>query len=550
MLSFLPGRLFATVVGGVLFALASTLGACAAGSADLPNSTGGSSGTGGRGGIGGGGGTGGTTTGRTVAFSNRDTLPLGRGQTAELTVQVIPPGINTVRFALLPGPANTPPGDAALSATDQMTNFAGIATVTVTAPSAPTTFYVRASVEGGASDQRLVEVERTGLADLLVMPDYPEDGRPVQRWYATAQPNLTCATLPNGPLDDSLSWAVSETTPVAVRNVMAETQLAVVVRAERYAWGCTTIEAAVEGMANLVQVPVTDVPIQLAASEVSVSFDFADHAEAFGAALAPVGTALIGSLAVEGKDDVALLLDAMQEASDTTDFSSVRTAERWDAMVSAALGDAAPRMLRDPLERWFAAGPLAAAGPVTGTMAAFGDEPDGARLTLTDIAVEDPAALGFMEEADAVWYLAQGDKVVLGITLSFITSRFVVGSANLPAVAEIDDSTSLVSALATAIPCSTVATTLIDHGQVPTQSFAGCDFECTQNLCEEGLGVLLETLAARSQDAPSTIEIAATGEGSVGAEAELVGLEGDWVGTLTVDSQRTELAGGVEAPAP
>ena len=104
------------------------------------------------------------------------------------------------------------------------------------------------------------------------------------------------------------------------------------------------------------------------------------------------------------------------------------------------------------------------------------------------------------------------------------------------------------AALATLLPCETVASVLVEHGQVPTESYAGCNLQCTLDLCQAGVEAILTALSERSADAPATIEIAATGEGTVGSAAELVGLDGSWVGSLTVDSDRVDLGGMVIAP--
>lgn len=532
-------RILLVALAGLGAGGALSLGGCVA-AADAPNVE-----------AGGNGGTAGASTGVTLAFDSDEPLSLQRGDVATLTVQATPPGRYSIRFALLPGPEMTPPGDAALNVTEQETTDDGLGTVDVTAPSAPTTFYVRASSAGAVSDQRLVTVNKTGLADLLVVPTYA-GGRIVETWLAATTPNQTCATLPGGPLDDSLIWTSSTAMSVDLRGVKADTQLAVVIRAERYAWGCATIEAAVEGVANRVQVPVTNVPIQLTESNVSLSLDLTDFEDMFAGALAPVATALLDSMAADVDDDVSLLLDAMQTHSDSNGvaFGAVRTAERWDAVVADRLGPNSARALRDPLERWFAEGPRKAAGPLRATLSAFGTDPTGARLVLTGVADKQPAALGFADESDAVWYSPQGDQVVLGAALAFSTSAFVVGSAESPALLEVSGVDDIGEALATLLSCETLASVLVEYGQVPTESYAGCNLECTRDLCQTGVEAILAALSERSADAPATIEIAATGEGTVGSAAELVGLDGSWVGSLTVDSDRVELGGKVIAPAP
>ncbi|HWZ87789.1 MAG TPA: hypothetical protein VNW92_03035, partial [Polyangiaceae bacterium] len=119
-----------------------------------------------------------------LAFQPAGTLTLDPKATHTLTVVTTPTGNFRVRFALLGSGSNSAPGDAALDANEVVTDDNGIAQVTLTAPSTPTTFSVRASV---AKVLTLlgVSVSARNYTTLRVLPSYTGK-RPVTEWTATA----------------------------------------------------------------------------------------------------------------------------------------------------------------------------------------------------------------------------------------------------------------------------------------------------------------------------------------------------------------------------
>jgi hypothetical protein len=133
----------------------------------------------GSGGKSGTGGTGGTTTGPTLTFTSHEPLDLRRGDVATLTVEADPPGLYSVRFALLPGPDNTSPGDAALSRTDALTDAAGLVSVNVTVPNFPA--WVCDMCGKREYDEQ--------AASVLAMILNPEAGKPNRRIKRTPQPD-------------------------------------------------------------------------------------------------------------------------------------------------------------------------------------------------------------------------------------------------------------------------------------------------------------------------------------------------------------------------
>lgn len=513
----------------------------------------GGSGTGGGGGSGGSAGTG--VPAPTLEFTEPEPLVLMRGDKPRtLEVQAWPPGEYTIRFALLPASESMLPGDASLSATDVPTGVDGRASVELTPPSAPTTFKVRASTIGGASVTRDVMVPRTGKADLRVIADYPDDARPWTLWSAAAVPNETCTTLPGGALDDDLEWTDAPSKEVALRDVPVDVRLAVFIRAEHFAWGCATVPAVVEGLDNHVTVPVTNVPIALSKSEVSVSLDLAMFQTAFRGAVEPSIVAALEQVP-GGGDDVSALLDRMQAESDADEasFIDARAMGSWDAAVRALLGDGAATALRAPLERWIRAGLTnTSAGRFVGTLGAEGSDPEGALLTLQTVAGLPPDALGFSAENDATWYSSSpGDDVFFGGSIDVDPSMLLMGGALAPARTEVDGAETIAEALASLLSCEAVASELVSRGAAAGVSYAGCDLACARSACEAALASLVDDLSERDEEESSRLDFAASATNArVGSEAELVGLEGTWVGSLVCEGTATDVGGVVIAPAP
>jgi hypothetical protein len=458
-----------------------------------------------------------------------------------------------VRFALLPGPEGTLPGDAALSATDLPTDLDGRVAVTLTAPSAPTTFRVRASTTGGGSATREVTVPKTGKADLRVEADYlgGRDG-PETRWFASATAGMTCADLPSNALDENLGWTEGSAKVVELLDVPADVRLAVVIRAERFAVGCTTVPAVVEGLNNHVIVPVSNAAIKLAESEVSVSLDLAMFQAAFQAAAEPSISSALDLVKGDGDDDVSALLDRMQLGSDDEpSFASARSTGGWDAALRTLFGDGADTALRGPLERWMRAG-LAntSAGRFVGTLGAEGSDPEGAELTLETVAGLPPGTLGISEVNDATWYSSSPvDKVFFGSTLDIDPSLLLMGGALAPARTERDGSETIAEALGSLLSCDAVAGELVARGAGASVSYADCNQECARALCESALEALVTELEERDEPEAS-LAIAASADATVGPDAELVGLDGTWVGSLSHGDVETAVGGVVLAPAP
>jgi hypothetical protein len=549
MLDGLTARLFKGSTGAALvlctffgMTLAFGLGACAtSGAGDLPGS--GGTGSGGTSNAGMSGAAGVSFMLALSVVSSVDGAPveaahLKPGDVASLVVTTSPPAAHTVRFAFLGTPL-----DAVLSDTSHDTDpDTGTTAITLTAPSTPTSFSVRATSPGAPTVTLDLAVEETNMVSLPIKPSYPGE-RVLSGYVASATPGIACTDLAAGsPPDDGPIQAPSTDMFPIYLDVPTGVKLAVMLRAQKFAWGCTTLNGASEGMRDDLEVVMANVPMKLESSNVRFELDldsFEDFDQALSGPASDVANTLLGS----ASDDVGALLDAMgAEASDAGAFADARSARNWDDELRGALGSNAGVVLRDPLGRWIQAGlaSLPTSGGLTGTLTGSMAGPPS--VALEEVFGSSASASGFMRSGTASWEVGADDRVVLGMSLAVDPTTFLLAEALAPASAEVEGAPSLTVALSESVPCSTVASALVAAGVAKNESIKDCNAECTEQLCVDAVQTLMGP--ALDADAPKwTLDVALTASGTVGADAQLASFSGRWLGRLTTADGASSLTG-------
>ncbi len=518
------------------------LGACgASGAAESPES--GGTGSGGTSGAGMGGAAGLSFTMALSVVSPVDGAPvdplhLKPGDVASLVVTTSPPAAHSVRFAFLGTPL-----DAVLSDTSRDTD-AGIGTtaITLTAPSTPTDFSVRATSPGAPTVVLDMAVEETNMVSLPIKPSYPGE-RVLSGYVASATPGIACTDLAAGspPEDGPIQAPSTDTFPIYL-DVPTGVKLAVMLRAEKFAWGCTTVNGASEGTQDYLEVVMANVPMKLESSKVRFELDldsFDDFDQALSGPAADVASSLLGS----ASDDVEALLDAMgAEASDASAFADARSAQHWDDELRGALGSNAAVVLRDPLARWLQAGltNLPTSGGVTGTLT--GATNGTPSVALDKVFGTAASASGFTPSGTTSWEAGADDRVVLGMSMAVDPTTFLLAAALAPASAEVEGAPSLAVALGESVPCSTVATTLVAAGVAKNESIESCNAACTEQLCVDAVQTLMDA-AVDADRTKWTLDVALTASGTVGADAQLASFSGRWLGRLTTADGAKSLTG-------
>lgn len=500
-------------------------------------------GSGARGGSGGGAGSGGAPA-PSLGFHLEDgagnLIPAGSGltlapnQESNLWVEARPPGTYRVRFALLGSPA-----DGFLNTSELDTDDEGRAMVVLRTPSTPTDFRVRAST-GGVAEELTVSVKQLLAADVEVTRSY-EGRRDVDLWVASANLETTCDQLRGNPPPDGAFVATSAGQVVTLRGVPVQKPMAITLRGGHFAWGCANLQAATEGMRNIVQVSVTNVPMHFDGSQLRLELGL-ETDEVLRAELAPAITEALAAVLGEAEDDVAVLLDTMRSHVDasTTAFESVRDAQKWDLRLREALGSGAASALRDPLSRWLTAG-LAGIGAelaVDATLAYDADAPESPAVTLHSTFGLEPERSD-AEAAESEWRADATDNVLVHLMLGFNPTALLVGAAQGAAVLEVDGAESVEEALAESVPCGSVAETLVTYGSASLD----CDAGCVEAACRDASAELVERAAAARAETRASLDIAATGPASVGDDAQVESLTGTWVGKLDTSGSLVDVGG-------
>jgi hypothetical protein len=483
---------------------------------------------------------------KSIQFESPDAdmprLLVAREQT-ELRVRALPPRVYHLRFALPTSGGD--PLDAVLDQATVDTGADGIASVQLTAPSAPTTFEVRASV-GSVAGSLSVTVQDAGFATLQVQPLYA-GFRTITTWVASAYPGLTCAQLSgvppkDGPLPSSPAAAVAAP---QLSNVPAGTRLAVTLRSGHFVSGCVSIEKVPPGPADkpqIIYVTVLDRPVDLGSSPLAVSFGTTLPETTWSSLLETSADTVLQAMRGTSTDDVDTLLDAMREASHSSLqlFENARKAESWDDLLRARWGATAASKLHDTCAGWLAAGRQkfsASEHLFTGTLDPIVQLDDpldqrSADFTLLSVAGLDGAKSGFVDRAQVSWSASSDDTVSIGTDLYLVQSRLAAALAEAAAL-EGNDATSAADLLATILDCSGLSRALTASGPDTGLAYDACDADCLTSLCESGVAAIWQRGGDATALLPARLGITATGAARVGDAAEVVGVSGTWIGALT-----------------
>lgn len=489
--------------------------------------------------------------------------PLVARQQVTLRVQALPAKVYHLRFALPTSGGD--PLDAVLDQAEVDTGADGIATVLLTAPSAPTTFDVRATA-GGRTATLSVAVQDTGFATLQVQPLYA-GFRTITTWVASAYPEKTCAELSgvppeDGPLQTLPAAAVAA--PILPR-VPASTRLAVTLRSGHFVGGCASVEKVPPGPENkpqIVEVTVLDRPIDLGSSPLAVSFGAAVPETTWSGLLEASQTGMLQAMLGTSTDDVDAVLDAMREASGSAlqSFETTRKAEGWDDLLRAHWGNNAATKLRDTTATWLLAGRQtfdASSRLFTGTLTPIpqpGDPLDqrSADFTLLSVAGLAGVNSGFVDRAKVSWSASSGDTLVIGTDLYFIQSRFAAALAEAAARGQVEaaDPPSGPALLAEALDCAGLGAALVAAGTSSGVAYDDCDADCLTSLCQTGVAAIWTRAGEATGLAPARLSLTATGTARVGDAAEVVGVSGTWIGALTTAETDTATGGLLTGVAP
>jgi hypothetical protein len=475
-----------------------------------------------------------------LSFDDAGTLEIAPGATQLLAVTATPPREYAIGFSLVGDPA-----DGSLDHALVITGGNGHATVTLQAPSSATTFHVRASLldgEGkptGVVAEREVSVSGKGYGSVSVVPSYLGH-RTVMTWNASVSAG-TCAelklqgVLPNDPANSITASAPFQKNPL-VTDAPVGPNLAVVVRAGHFAWGCTDTTMLTAGATLSVPVAVIDKPLDLADTGLTATFSYTPDPAGYASVLQEGVTTLVDAFMPTSANEGTILLNEM--AAVTTDpatFAALRVQLGWDALAESHLS-ALPKSLRDTCSAWATAG--LAMQPATVQAGLVGGPGGALTITVTQFGSLDATTAGVSTAPGATWSGQPNDSVLLSGVLLWDPSRFAGVSSLVPAQTAHPDAPTVASALAMAADC---------HGLAGAMgAFGTCAIDCVELLCDEAIAQRWTTALSASTAASmfGQLVIQASATASVGDVAEATMLDGHWQGKLNGASSSIAIKGG------
>ncbi len=479
-----------------------------------------------------------------LTFVPTTTLTLEPRQAQAVNVVAGPPGHHRVRFALLT--ESDAPNDASLDRLEAVTDENGIATVVVTAPSAPSTFALRASINDKIDARLAVSVSAKGYGSLVIEPNYL-GRRPIGAWVSSLRVGSSCADLSGfPPTDGALGATAPPDEPIRLSSVPVGPLIAVGVRAGHYAYGCTTLDGLGTNEERTVRVDVTDRPMALEEGSLSLRLNVTMTTEAWSALLENAIDLALTAFRGESTSDVSLLLDEIGAsiASDTAreDYAGRRLAADFDKVVSAHFE---ANQLRDAVTSWLATGAseVSKSGSFHAELTLGGSS---GRFELVSAGGVDAAASGFLGTSTWTTFADPGDTLVMGGALRFQASRWVTALAEAPATQTVLDSKTVPEALAHLARCEDLGAELVSVAE--NQLFEGCDEDCAVDLCESAL-IRIWTRTQNAGAELSRLNVALTGSVGVDDHARPLSLDGSWVGTLA-DGSGSTIGGAAKGSAP
>jgi len=213
----------------------------------------------------------------TLAFADPGTLELKPTQVVD--IEILTDGSENVTLLLLGDALDASLQDAVVRSSSK-----GRAIATLTAPSQPTAFVVRAQIASEAFVELHVAVSEQGFTTLRIVPKY--DGkRSLDGWSAdvvvAGQCDTLLATYPEDPVG-ALHVEANKQVPLELGSVPVGPQLALAVHSGSLVAGCVNFAATKPGDTEEIEVVVLDRPMALGDAELEILLELAPDPEAYG----------------------------------------------------------------------------------------------------------------------------------------------------------------------------------------------------------------------------------------------------------------------------
>ncbi len=480
-----------------------------------------------------------------VRFLHEGTLELKPLEVVSVEIVTAP---NATLGVLLLGDASNASLDRATVQADE----AGRAVVTLTAPSQPAVFRLRAQL-GNLSAELPVAVSETGFADLRVVPVYVGN-REIEGWIADVVVGSSCelvlSALPADPGGFRVTSAASAV-PV-VPSVPVGPKIVAAVHwgdaSTVIAAGCVQITLPKPGVVAEALVDVLDRPMALADAELDATLSFSPELGGY-ASMLDAGSSLLAVSAFPAEPGLAtLLLDAMGAAitspNDATAFVEHRETAQLDGALLTFLGGFDAQDWCVALGTASTSMALADANSssslITGRLSGAPDAPDAVKFALASWSGASAATLGVPSPLDLTWSGKPGDTLEISGVMPFSPTR-LAGHWMQAQSASLYGASSPAQALAAELDCEAVGALVAPFG--------ACDADCAAQLCVDAIQDRWQ-IGLDASGSLGTVAIALSSQAHVDGTLLPVSFAGTWSGMLSALGYGGTVGGTATGQAP
>lgn len=464
-----------------------------------------------------------------IAFTSEGPVKLEPGQLLSLTVVTTPPADYEVNFRLIGESL-----DASLSLARGVADAKGAVNFALRAPTQATTFAVRASIKDGPSADLLILVSEQGFSTLHVIPNY-EGGRAVDSWVAHAAPGVTCAsladTLPDDP-EGALGVVGTAEKPLFLTDAPVGPYFAVVVRAGRFAWGCSDLTDLTPGTIREVEVHVINKPLDTTVNTLGLVLELTPEPSGWAKLLDEPRAAMTQTFTSLGSEPQTLLAAMLSNAPALKSFAENHG---WLAALEARYA-LAPTSPAEWLAAWQA---MTVEEPpqIRGNLHSLDDA--HALFSLEAIGALGSGSTGAPTDYLMTLGVAPNDVLQLGGELFLLPSRYVGAVLEQAVLPGSSDGGAVPQHLATLVGCSELGFTVAPD----------CNADCVAALCATGLKNLWnEALdVSASANKAASLPLKASGKASFDDDAALTGFNGSWLGQVQCGVDTIKVSGDAKA---
>jgi hypothetical protein len=463
-----------------------------------------------------------------LRFEATGTLELTPNQV--VTVALVGPADTEIQLALLGDLL-----DAKIDATTVVTDGAGSASFTLTAPSTAATFELLARTDT-ATAKLNVAVSAQGFFELTIAPLYEGNRELTDAWTADVQVGGDCASLlasypdPLGTLEGSAPLGQKP----KVASVPIGPVLAVGLRSGALVAGCVTVTHYGGTFPNEVPVTVVDRPLVLEATRMALTLQFLVAPDGFSELVGFGASAVKDEAFPEGASTAELILNdlVLSLPAAASAELSLALAEPLDLVGQVAAVNqgfdarAACTALEAPAESealaWLEPG-----AAISGTLTGVEGAPNTATFQLESF-LGLPGDVGEPSDLSFSWYDQGSDYLIISGALPLSASRLAGVYLGLAATSAMG--VGVVELLQAGFDCDAAAATILAN-----TSLTGCDDTCFAAACDAAIASRWERGLAvdeREGTLQSVLTLGISGNVSVDQEIAPQTLDGQWSGSL------------------